>query len=146
MILFHPSARFSNTKKFKPQQTTGNMTVTFTSNRKSEAAGARCSIQCAKAAPTPAPTPSPTPSPTPAPTPAPSPTSTPAPTLAPTPTPTYAPTPCLSDHKRVPCSACPTDQPYCHGRCAYNNHPAAACQFGHCSCSPYLKELISPWK
>ena len=130
MILFHPSARFSNTKKFKPQQTTGNMTVTFTSNRKSEAAGARCSIQCAKAASTPAPTPSPTP----------------APTLAPTPTPTSAPTPCLSDHKRVPCSACPTDQPYCHGRCAYNNHPAAACQFGHCSCSPYLKELISPWK
>ena len=56
---FLSSSRFSKTKKFKTQQTAGNMTVKFTSNRKSEAAGARCSVQCAKEAPTPAPTPAP---------------------------------------------------------------------------------------
>ena len=58
-FLFLSSARFSKKKKFKPQQTAGNMTVKFTSDRKSEAAGARCTIQCAEAAPTPAPTPAP---------------------------------------------------------------------------------------
>ena len=55
-FLFLSSARFSKKKKFKPQQTAGNMTVKFTSDRRSEAAGAKCSVQCAKAAPTPAPT------------------------------------------------------------------------------------------
>ena len=58
-FLFLSSARFSKKKKFKPQQSAGNMTVKFTSDRRSEAAGAKCSIQCVKAAPTPAPTPAP---------------------------------------------------------------------------------------
>ena len=45
---------------------------------------------------------------------------------------------CLPDpFKRRPCSACPAHRRYCHGRCVYNNSPAAKCLFGSCSCSPY---------
>merc|ERR1712079_56817 len=45
---------------------------------------------------------------------------------------------CLPDpFKRRPCSACPAHRRYCHGRCVYNNSPAAKCLFGTCSCSPY---------
>ena len=47
----------------KAQQSNGDMSVRFTSNKKKEASGARCTIKCVKAAPgatTPAPTPAPT--------------------------------------------------------------------------------------
>ena len=43
----------------KAQQSNGDMSVRFTSNKKKEASGARCTIKCVKAAPgatTPAPT------------------------------------------------------------------------------------------
>ena len=47
----------------KAQQSNGDMSVRFTSNKKKEASGARCTIKCVKAAPgatTTAPTPAPT--------------------------------------------------------------------------------------
>ena len=49
--------------KMKAQQSNGDMSVRFTSNKKKEASGARCTIKCVKAAPgatTAAPTPAPT--------------------------------------------------------------------------------------
>ena len=39
--------------------------------------------------------------------------------------------------KRRPCSACPSQRKFCHGRCPYNNSPGAKCLFGTCSASPY---------
>ena len=47
-----PAFRFKKGQRFRPQQTKGDMSVRFTSNKKNHAAGAECTIECVEAAST----------------------------------------------------------------------------------------------